>query len=415
MGLTFVQKVLGNAVGKAVVPGEIVFVEPDLVLTHESSSAVVNKFASLFPDGSVKYPGRIALALGHIIAAVSGMTVVDYAEVRKFVQDQGIENFFEVGSGIFHQVLIEEHLVKPGSVVVGCSNHISTYGALNAFTKNIDVAQIADVWATGRIKLKVPETIEINLDGYFRRCVSAKDLILTVIRRLGAEGANGKAIEFHGSSVGGLLINERMTIANMGCEMGAEIAVFPADRIAQNYLCSEDACKRAEWSDIDAEFVDIHSFDLDVIVPMVAKPHNVNNVCPVSDLPETKVDVVCLGTCANGRVEELKAALQVMADKSVAPSVKMLVGLASRDEFLKALKLGLIEEFVKAGAIIVPPGSGSYHSVHSAILAPGEVCLSTASSNFKGRMGKDASIYLGSPETAAATAVTGVITDPRMC
>ncbi len=415
MGLTFVQKVLGKATGKAVIPGEIVFVEPDLVLTHESSSAAVNKFTSLFPNDSVKYPDRIALALGHIIAAVSGMTVVDYAKVRKFVQNQGIGNFFDVGSGVFHQVLIEEHLVKPGSIVVGCSNHISTYGALNAFTSNIDVTQITDVWANGRIKLKVPETIEINLEGYFRRRVSAKDLVLTVIGRLGAEGANGKAIEYHGSSVGSLLINERMTIANMGCEMGAEMVVFPADRIAQNYLCSEDACKRAEWSDIDAEFIDIHSFDLDIIVPMVAKPHSINNVCPVSDLPETKVDMVCMGTCADGRVEELKSALQVMAGRSVAPSVKMLVGLASRDEFLKALKLGLIEEFVKAGAIIVPPGSGPYHSAHSAILAPGEVCLSTASSNLKGRMGKDASIYLGSPETAAATAVTGVITDSRMC
>ena len=413
MGLTFIQKILGKATGKAVLPGEIVFVEPDMVLTNENSISVVSQFRSLFPDAKVKCPDHIALALEHIIAPVSGMNTCDYTCVRKFVQDQGILHFFDVGSGAFHQVLIEEHLVKPGSIVVGSSNHISTYGALNAFTANIDSTQIPDLWMTGKTGVKVPETIEIILEGYFRRRVSAKDLSLTVLGRLGQEGAKGKAIEYHGSSVGSLLINERMTIANMGSVMGAEMAVFPADRIAQNYLCSEGACGRAEWSDVDAEFAETHSLDLDIIVPMVAKPHDVYNVCPVSDLDGIKVHMVCLGTCANGRVEELKSALQVMGGRPVAPSVRMLVGLASRDEFLKALKLGLIEEFVKAGAIIVPPGSEPCHFARTAILAPGEVCLSTGNSNANGIMGEGASVYLGSPETAASTAVTGTILDPR--
>lgn len=413
MGLTFVQKILGNAAGKVVVPGEVISVEPDIVLTHDCSYAVIEKFASLVNNGAVKYPDRLALVLEYVVPNSLGMTASAHSKVREFVRDQGVSNFFDVGSGASHQVLIEEHFAKPGSILLGNGSNLCSYGALNTFTSSIGVDELAEVWKTGRASVKVPETIEIKLDGYFRRRVSAMDLALTIIGKLGSERAIGKALEFHGTSVGGLLIHERMTMANMGSETGAEIAVFPADRITQNYLCSEGACGRAEWSDVDAEFADTFLFDLDLIVPTVARPHSAENSCPVSNLPETKVDVVCLGTSASGRVEDLKSALKIMGGRSVSPSVRMLVGTASRDEFLKAIKLGLIEEFVKAGAIVIPPGCGSYSGSCQGILAAGEVCLSTTNSNIKGIMGEGAFVYLASPETAAATAVTGIITDPR--
>ncbi len=414
MGLTFAQKVLGRAAGKVVEPGEIVFVEPDLVLTHDNSSAIIGKFESTKPDGKVKHPDRIVIVLDHVTPAATSKNAAGHAKVRKFVKDQGIDKFFDVGCGICHQVLPEQHLALPGSIVVGSDSHTCTYGALNTFATGIDRTEAAGLWITGRTWFKVPETIEINIEGNFQNRVSAKDLILTIIGKLGSDGANYKAVEFHGSSIGSMLINERMTIANMGIEMGAKIAVFPADRITQNFLFGDELCNKALWSDSDAEFCEIFNFDLDEIVPVVARPHTVDNVCPVSELPETKVDQVFLGTCTNGRVEDLKAAIDVMDGRKVAPSVRMLVGAASRDEFTKALQQGIIEEFVKAGAVILPPGCGPCLGAHQGVLAPGEVCLSTANRNFKGRMGeKDAFIYLGSPETAAATAITGVITDPR--
>lgn len=414
MGQTFAQKVLGRAAGKTVHPGEIVFVEPDLVLTHDNSSAIIGKFESTVPGGRVKYPDRIAIVLDHVIPAATSKNAEGHALVRKFVKDQGIEHFYDIGCGICHQVLPEKHLTLPGGIVVGSDSHTCTYGAFNTFATGIDRTEAAGLWITGRTWFRVPETIEINLEGHFSNKVSAKDLILTIIGKLGADGANYKAVEFHGTGLASLRINERMTIANMGIEMGAKIAVFPADRITQKFLFSPEICSKALWSDADAEFCETHDFDLSEIEPVVARPHTVDNVCPVRELPETKVDQVYLGTCTNGRIEDLTSALKIMKGRAVAPSVRLLVGAASRDEYLKALQRGIIEEFVKAGAVIIPPGCGPCLGAHQGALAPGEVCLSTANRNFRGRMGeKEAFIYLGSPETAAATAVTGVITDPR--
>ncbi len=414
MGQTFAQKVLGRAAGKTVLPGEIVFTEPDIVLTHDNSSAIIGKFESTVPGGRVKYPERLVVVLDHVIPAATSKNAAGHAKIRKFVNEQGIENFYDIGCGICHQVLPEKHLALPGTIVVGSDSHTCTYGAFNTFATGIDRTEAAGLWITGKTWFKVPETIEINLDGTFRDKISSKDLILTIIGELGSDGANYKAVEFHGSALGSLLIHDRMTIANMGIEMGAKLAVFPADRITQNFLFSHDLCSKAVWSDSDAEFCQTFNFNLDEIVPVVARPHTVDNVCPVKDLPETPVDQIYLGTCTNGRVEDLKSALAVMRGRQIAPKVRMLVGTASRDEYVKALQQGVIEEFVKAGAVIIPPGCGPCLGAHQGALAPGEVCLSTANRNFKGRMGeKEAFIYLGSPETAAATAVTGVITDPR--
>jgi homoaconitate hydratase family protein len=409
------MKALGRAAGRDVSPGEIVFVEPDLVMSHDNSAAIIGKFDSTVPGGRVRYPERISIVLDHVIPAASSRNAADHARIREFVEDQGIELFYDAGAGVCHQVIPEKGLPRPGSIVVGSDSHTCTYGAFNCFATGIDRTETAGLWITGRTWFRVPDSIEINLFGHLENRASAKDAILTIIGDLGADGANYKAVEFHGTAVSTLLISERMTFANMGIEMGAKIAVFPADGRTRDFFIGRGpCCEGALWSDVDAPFCRTIDYDLSSIVPVVARPHTVDNVLPVGDLERTPVQQVLLGTCTNGRLEDLETAAAVMKGRPVAKGVRLLVAPASGEILMKAIKSGLVETFVKAGAIILPPGCGPCLGAHMGVLAPGEVCLSTANRNFRGRMGeKEADIYLGSPETAAATAVTGVITDPR--
>ena len=415
MGRTFAMKALGRAAGRDVDPGEIVFVEPDLVMSHDNSAAIIGKFESTVPGGRVKYPDRIAIVLDHVIPAATSRNAADHALVRRFVREQGISRFFDAGTGVCHQVLPEHGLCKPGAVVLGSDSHTCTYGAFNCFATGIDRTETAGLWITGRTWLRVPDSIEIRLFGNLSSRVSAKDAILAIIGDLGADGANYMAVEFHGTAVSTLRMTERMTMANMGIEMGAKVAVFPADGTTRDYFISRGpGCEEAIWSDIDAPFCRTVDYDLSETVPMVAMPHAVDNVVPAADMERTPVDQVLLGTCTNGRLEDLEDAAAVMRGRPVAGGVRLIVAPASREVWIKALKAGLLETFVTAGAIVLPPGCGPCLGAHQGVLGPGERCLSTANRNFRGRMGeKESEIYLASPETAAATAVTGVITDPR--
>ncbi len=415
MGETFAMKILGRAAGRKVREGEIIFVEPDYVLTHDNSSAIIGKFEATVPGSKLRYPDRLAIVLDHVIPAASSKNAAGHRKIRKFVQEQGIRHFYDIGTGICHQVLPEMGLVKPGSIVVGSDSHTCTYGAFNCFATGIDRTEAAGIWITGKTWFKVPETINIDITGGFLAGVSAKDLILTIIGDIGAGGANYMAVEFNGPAVAGLRICDRMTIANMGIEMGAKIAAFPANSVTNRYLESMEVdISAAVWSDHDAEYARSVEYDLADIVPVVACPHQVDNVIPVRELPETGIDQVFIGTCTNGRVEDFQAALKILRGRTVHSDVRLIVGPASRKEYLKAMQMGLIQDFVEAGAVILPPGCGPCLGAHQGVLAPDEKCLSTANRNFKGRMGeKDAEIYLSSPETAAASAITGRITDPR--
>lgn len=415
MGETFAMKVLGRAAGKKVSEGEIVFVEPDFVLTHDNSAAIIDKFESTVPGGKVRYPDRIAIVLDHVIPAAASKHAAGHRQVREFVRRQGIANFYDVGAGVCHQVMPEMGLVLPGSIVVGSDSHTCTYGAFNAFATGIDRTEAAGLWITGRTWLRVPTTIDIELTGSFAGGVSAKDLILTIIGDVGSGGANYKAVEFNGPAVGGLRMSDRMTMANMGIEMGAKIAAFPSNIRTSEYFRELDIpITGAVWSDHDASYERTLEYDLSDIVPVVARPHKVDNVVPVTDLAGMEIDQVFLGTCTNGRIEDLKAAADILRGHSVADGVRLIVGPASRKEFLKADGQGIVAELVRAGAVMLPPGCGPCLGAHQGVLAPGEKCLSTANRNFKGRMGeKEAEIYLASPETAAASALTGRITDPR--
>ena len=415
MGETFAMKVLGRAVGRRVSEGEIVFVEPDVVLTHDNSSAIIGKFESTVPDGRVKYPDRLAIVLDHVIPAATSKNAAGHAKTRAFVREQGITNFFDIGVGVCHQVLPEMGLVVPGSIVVGSDSHTCTYGAFNCFATGIDRTEAAGLWITGRTWFRVPETICIDITGHLDHHVSAKDLMLTVIGEVTAGGANYMSVEFHGPAVGSLRVCDRMTMANMGIEMGAKIAAFPADGIMHDYLIMRGVdCSGAVWSDHNAVFSRTLSFDLEEVVPMVAMPHQVDNVAPIGDLPRIEVDQIFIGTCTNGRLEDLITAADTLRGRTIAGSVRLLVGPASREIYFKAMELGIIQDLVAAGATILPPGCGPCLGAHQGALAPGEKCLSTANRNFRGRMGeKEAEIYLASPETAAASALTGWITDPR--
>jgi 3-isopropylmalate dehydratase large subunit len=415
MGRTFAVKVLGRAAGREVGEGEIVFVEPGIVLTHDNSAAIIDKFESVVPGGGVKYPERTAIVLDHVIPADTSKDAAAQKKIREFVSKQGIRHFYDMGIGICHQVVPEMGLCPPGSLILGSDSHTCTYGAFNSFATGIDRTEAAGLWITGRTWLKVPETICINLEGGLPRRVSAKDLILRIIGDMGADGANYMAVEFHGPGVSSLLIPERMTIANMGVEMGAKIAVFPADRQTWDFFRDRGAsCSQAVWSDHDAPFVQTLDYDLGAQVPMVSIPHAVDSAVAVRDLPPTRIDQVLLGTCTNGRLDDFRAAAEILRGRKVAASVRLIAAPASREVLVQAMNAGVMQEIIEAGATLLPPGCGPCLGAHQGVLAPGEKCLSTANRNFKGRMGeKDSEIYLCSPETAAASAIAGEIVDPR--
>ena len=415
MGKTFAQKILGRASGRDLEVGDIVFAEPDYVLTHDNTAAIIDKFESTVPGGKVRYPDRLAIVLDHVVPAASSKNAAGHAKIRRFVKEQGIEHFYDAGTGICHQVLPEMGLVSPGAVIVGSDSHTCTYGAFNAFAAGIDRTEAAGLWITGKTWFKVPPTVSIEMTGHLVGRVSAKDLILRIIGDMGADGANYMAVEFHGPAIGSLRMSDRMTMANMGIEMGAKLAVFPVDRVTQEYLRNRGPdASQTMWSDVDAEFCQVREYDLEKLEPVVAMPHNVDNVAPISEVGRIEVDQVFLGTCTNGRLDDLESALDVMGESPVHGNVRMIVGPASREVYLKADRAGLLARFVEAGAMVIPPGCGPCLGAHMGALAPGERCLSTANRNFQGRMGeKEAEIYLGSAETAAATAIAGHIADPR--
>ncbi|MFH1514308.1 MAG: 3-isopropylmalate dehydratase large subunit [bacterium] len=417
MGKTFAEKVLAKKSGQAeVVAGQIVIVEPDHLLTHDNSAAIVDKIGAELAEFGVARPDMPVIILDHVIPAASEKTAINHQTARKFVEKYNIKHFYDVGTGVCHQVLMEKGLALPGNINVGSDSHTCMYGAVGTFATGIDRTEAAALILRGKTWLKVPETIKMTLKGKLKPFVSAKDLVLTIIGDIGADGANYSAVEFHGNT-GSLSIEDRFTIANMGIEMGAKIAVFPVDDKTKAYLSSigiSESDYEAQWADPDAEYVRELKYNLSKIVPVVACPHQVDNVKPVSELEGLEFHQFLLGTCTNGRISDLKIAAKILDGKTVAKGSRLIVAPASKEVFDQALKMGLIAKLSKSGAMVLPSGCGPCLGAHQGVLAPGERCLSTANRNFKGRMGcKEAEIYLSSPATLAASAITGKLTDPR--
>lgn len=417
MGKTFAEKVLAKKSGQSeVVPGQIVIVSPDHLLTHDNTAAIVGKIKEDLKEYGLVRPEMPVIVLDHVIPAASEKTAINHKTTRQFAAEHNIKNFFDVGTGICHQVLVEKGLALPSSIIVGSDSHTCSYGALGVFSTGIDRTEAAALLLRGETWFRVPETIKITLNGKLEPPVSAKDLILTIIGDIGADGASYCAVEFHGN-IESLSVEERFTIANMGVEMGAKVAAFPVDQQTREYLSSigvnENSYEQV-WADKDANYLKELTYNMGEIEPVVAFPHTVDNVKPISEVNEFEIQQFFLGTCTNGRLSDLQVAAYILHGNKVAKGARLLVLPASKEIFEIALEKGIITQLSRSGAIVLPPGCGPCLGAHQGVLAPGEKCLSTANRNFKGRMGcKEAEIYLASPQTVATSAIYGKLTDPR--
>jgi homoaconitate hydratase family protein len=417
MGQTFAQKVLAKAAGLAeVAVGQIVTVKPAHLLTHDNTSAIIGKIDKDLAEFGLVSQDLPIIVLDHVIPASDEKTATGHAKVRKFVAKYGVKHFFDIGEGICHQVVVEKGLARPGTILVGSDSHTCSYGAVGAFATGIDRTEAAALLLTGETWLKVPPTIKITLRGRFPKGVGAKDLVLRIIGDIGADGADYASVEFHGDTAN-LSVEERFTVANMGVEMGAKVAVFPVDAQTIKYLKAAGVPRTAYepvWADKDAQYARELTYNLTELQPVIACPHKVDNVKPVGEVAGKKIDQCLLGTCTNGRLNDLHEAAAVLKGRHVPPQVRLLVLPASRSIYEAATRDGTLLALMRAGAVVLPPGCGPCLGAHQGILAPGEACLSTSNRNFKGRMGcKDGEIYLASPATVAASALHGVITDPR--
>ena len=413
--MTFAEKILAQKAGlDHVEPGQIVTVTPDFCMSHDNTAAISKIFGKIGVE-RVKDPERFVIVLDHTVPPSTEKYALGHKEIRQFVVQQGIVHFYDGGVGICHQVLPEKGFALPGTLVLGADSHTTTYGAFGAFSAGIGRSEMAVLYATSKIWLKVPSTFKIVVHGRLRAPLTSKDLILKIIGDIGADGALYRSVEFTGAAITEMSQAARMVLSNMAIEMGAKNGYIAPDDKTFRFLEGRAVRKYYPvYPDPDASYEKVLEFDASDLIPQVAKPHTVDNVAPVEEVAGTKIDQVLLGTCTNGRLEDLRLAARIIAGKKIATGVRMLVLPASREVLLDALSEGLIDTFVRAGAMVLNPGCGPCLGVHEGVLAPGEVCLSTANRNFKGRMGsRDAEIYLASPATVAASALTGVITDPR--
>jgi homoaconitate hydratase family protein len=415
VGQTFAQKVLAAKAGlDRVDVGQIVEIEPDACLSHDNTAAIAKIFAKIGVE-RVKDPDKFVIVLDHTVPASQEKYAQNHKEIREFVAKNGIERFYDAGVGICHQVLPEMGFALPGRLILGSDSHTTTYGAFGAFSAGIGRSEMAVLYATSRIWLKTPASFKIVVDGTLSEPVTAKDLILKIIGDIGADGALYKSVEYTGPAVEAMSLASRMVLSNMAIEMGAKNGVCPPDDKVYAFLESRAETEYAPiFADVDAEYERVLEFDASALEPQVAKPHTVDNVSPIGDVAGTPIQQGLLGTCTNGRMEDLRLAARILEGRKIAKGVRLLVLPASQEILLEALKEGVIDTLVKAGALLLNPGCGPCLGAHQGVLAPGEACISTANRNFKGRMGSpDAETYLGSPATVAASVVTGVITDPR--
>jgi len=417
MDMTFAEKILTKYSGeKEVVPGQIVTVKPDHLLTHDNTAPIIQKIKPELTEYGVHNKSLPIIVLDHVIPAASEKTANNHKIIREFVKNHKIEHFFDVGYGVCHQIVVEKGLALPGELLLGSDSHTCSYGAVGAFSSGIDRTEAAALMLTGETWLKVPNSIKITLEGKLQPSVTAKDVVLHIIGDISASGANYCSVEFHGN-IKQFSVEERFTIANMGVEMGAKNAFFPVDNITTKYLKSigiSTSQYTAIHPDEDASYSKELKYNLSDITPVVALPHSVDNVKKIIEVEGLDIQQCLIGTCTNGRLSDFKISAQILKGKKVHPNVRLLILPSSRQVYLDALKEGIIDTLIESGGILLPPGCGPCLGAHQGVLAPKERCLSTANRNFKGRMGcKDAEIYLASPATVAVSAVHGKITDPR--
>lgn len=400
---TFVEKIFNAP------QGAIVFRKPDIILTHDNTASIFKTFQKM-GGGSVADPEQMLVVLDHNAPPTDSKLANQYQDIRNIVKEFGIRKFYDAGKGICHQIM--SYHARPGMIIVGSDSHTCTAGAFNAMAAGIDRTESAGIWKKGDTWFRVPESIKINLEGNLREGVYAKDLSLWIIGMIGSDGANYMSIEYHGNGVENLNISDRMTLANLASEMGAKNAVFPPDRILSEFLGGDTS--NAVWADEDATYARVIDINLCEIFPLVAAPHHVDNVKAVTEVEGLPVQQGLIGTCTNGRIEDLRIAAAILEGKKVKEGFQLLIIPASQKIFLQAMKEGLMSTLIEAGANVLSPSCGPCLGTGQGIPADGVRVISTANRNFLGRMGnKQAEIYLASPATVALSSINGVISDPR--
>ena len=414
-GKTFAEKTLSRAAGRDLSAGDIVVVEPDFCMQHENASAISMTFASIGVK-KVWNPDKILIFFDHTVPASTVAYAEPHAIVREFVKSQGIRHFYDLNGfgGICHQMMCQEGFAAPGLVIVGADSHTCTHGAMGAFAVGIGRSEMAAVWATGEIWLKVPQSLKITVKGEFQPGVSAKDLILKIIGDVKQGGADYMSVEFHGGAIEAMSLAERITLCNMCIEMDAKNAVCRPDEKVISLVKQKGKAKNWAyvWADEGARYEGELSYDLKELVPAVAMPHHVHAYAPVTEAVGTPIDQAFIGTCTNGRIEDLRIAAHILEGRKV--SVRTIVTPASSAVYAQALEEGIIATLLYAGCTICPPGCGPCLGAAGGVLGKGETCVSTSNRNFRGRMGHaESRIFLASPATVAYSALRGAIGDPR--
>lgn len=403
MGKTFAEKIFGAPVGA------IVFAKPNIVLTHDNTASIRKTWEKMGGQ-KVFDPNQLLITLDHNAPPTDAKLANDYSSIRTFAREQGITKFHDAGDGICHQIM--SNYAKPGMIIVGSDSHTSTAGAFNAMAAGIDRTESAGLWKKGETWFRVPESMKIILTGKLNKGVYAKDLSLWIIGKIGTDGANYMSIEYHGEGVKTLSVSERMTITNLASEMGAKNAVFPADEVLAKHLGTDKF--NSVWADANAHYDKVLEINLSDIFPVVAAPHSPENVKAISEVQGTKLNQAVIGTCTNGRFDDIRIAAEILDGKQIAKDFQLLVIPASKDIYMKAIEEGLITKLMKAGATILASSCGPCLGTGQGIPADDFVVISTANRNFKGRMGnKNSSIYLASPAAVAYSSIYGEITDPR--
>jgi 3-isopropylmalate/(R)-2-methylmalate dehydratase large subunit len=417
MGLTLTEKILARASGlDQVVPGDIVNAEIDVAMIHDSLGILTVQSFNELPIGNVWDSSRVLVIFDHKVPATNALVADSQATIRRFVKEQGIKNFYDIGrGGICHQVFHEKGHVKPGEVVVGADSHTTTHGALGAFAVGIGSTEMAGVFATGELWFKVPETISVVLEGILGEAVMGKDVIMYLIGKLGVSGASYKAVEFSGQVIDNLSVAGRLSVCNMAAEMGAKNAIIEPDSKILEYLRVRVKGKIPFLKkDIDSIYSLEKVMDCSDIEPLVASPSSPDNVKSVADVEGIEIDQAFLGSCTNGRLEDLRSAAKIFRERKISDSVRCVVIPGSQEVMAQAMKEGLLEIFHNAGASVNAPSCGPCTGADKGILGPDEICIATTNRNFTGRMGDPSSkVYLANPYTVAASAITGQICDPR--
>ncbi|MBS7650067.1 3-isopropylmalate dehydratase large subunit [Candidatus Bathyarchaeota archaeon] len=417
MNMNIFEKILARASGKKeVTPGEIVEANIDMAMIHDLTGPLTLDSFKKIGASKVWDPKRIVIIFDHLIPASTIRAATHQKNLREFAREQGIRSLYDIGQGgVCHQVFHERGYARPGELIVGADSHTCTYGALGAFATGIGSTEMAAVFTTGKMWFKVPKAIKICVRGKLRKYTTPKDLILKIIGDLGEGGAIYKGLEFTGQTFKEMSIDGRLTVCNMVVEAGAKAGIVPPDNKTIAYVRARTrGTFKPVLSDEGARYEDVLEYDVSSLQPLVACPPTVDNVRPASELQNVIIDQVFIGSCTNGRIEDLRLAASILKGRRISEGVRMIISPASQEIYKECLREGLLRIFTEAGAVVTNATCGPCLGGHMGLLAPGEVCISTSNRNFVGRMGSPQSkVYLANPATAAASGVTGHITDPN--